>query len=127
MAEIYPICCHHLARSHRSRYTNIPICCYHLAFNHWLRLCHFIKILEVWPLNAPLVTHPLATLVLPLVTNPMPTVVAPLVTHPMAEIWPLGMLESVLSVLRQRSKLFLHLIFWCLAPFTQLHSARGMP
>jgi len=37
------------------------------------------------------------------------------------------MLESVWSVLRQRSKLFKNFSFRCLAPFTQLHSARGMP
>lgn len=37
------------------------------------------------------------------------------------------LLESVLLVLRQRSKLFPLFIFRCLAPFTQLHFARGMP
>jgi len=38
-----------------------------------------------------------------------------------------GLLESVWLVLRQRSKLFMHFIFRCPTPFTQLHFARGMP
>ena len=42
-------------------------------------------------------------------------------------VFHLSLLESVLLVLHQRSKLFLHFIFRSLAPFTQLHFARGMP